>query len=400
MNHALPTTTTIRPGLIYGLCCLLAFVAKLYCAATTFGTNDTGLFQLFGQAVYEAGLQATYENSRHFNHTPLLASVLAGMFWLSQTFGWSFPFLLRLPGIVADLVSCVFIWRLANRLWPATVSRLWCCLFALSPVAFMVSGYHGNFDSVLAMFLCIAAYCCVTGQADRSAVCLAMAIHVKVAALVLSPVFFFFWLARGKGARFFAIVSALVLAVWLLPLLGYPRAFVGNVLGYGSYWGVWGINYWLRETGYGPFHLVSFYGLAAIQTRIMLLQKIIVVAGVTWIAWRRRKESDVLVTISYAWAIFFAFAPGVLLHYLAWPSGLLLIHSRRWFAAILGASSVFLFWCYTVINGGLPWDKGLFRVEVLERWIAWSNVPWIAFLAFGATALWHSRSATTGRATA
>ena len=279
-----------RPAVIYCVCCLLAFAAKLYCAATTFGTNDTGLFQKFGEAVYEAGLQATHENSRHFNHTPLLASVLAGMFWLSKTFGWSFPFILRLPGIVADLVSCVFIWRLANRLWPAAISRLWCCLFALSPVAFMVSGYHGNFDSVLAMFLCIAAYCCVTGHADRSAICLAMAIHVKVAALVLSPVFFFFWLARGKGARFFAIVAALVLAVWLIPLLEYPRAFVGNVLGYGSYWGVWGINYWLRETGYAPFHLVSFYGLAAIQTHIMLVQKIIVVAGITWLAWRRSRQ--------------------------------------------------------------------------------------------------------------
>ncbi len=95
---------------IFLCCCILAFVAKVYCAATTQGTNDTGLFELYGQAVAEEGIERTYAASQHFNHTPLLANVLAGMHWVSQEGGLPFPLLLRLPGIVADLVVCLMLW--------------------------------------------------------------------------------------------------------------------------------------------------------------------------------------------------------------------------------------------------------------------------------------------------
>lgn len=382
----------MRPSLIYYGFCFLALVAKIYCAATTFGTNDTGLFQLYGEAVYQLGLQQTYESSQHFNHTPLLASVLMGMSWLSQTYALPFPLILRLPGIFADVVSAIVIWKLSRKLWPEHVSWWWCCLFPLSPVAFMISGYHGNFDSVLAMFICLAAYYCVTDKVDLCAIMFGMAVHVKVAPLILTPVFFFFWTARGKGLRFFYVTSGIVMAVWLVPLLRYPYAFLTNVLGYGSYWGVWGLTYWLRETHYEPLHLISFYGLTPIQLRITMALKLVVIIGVLIVAWRRRRclREEILVTISYVWTVFFVFAPGVLLHYLVWPSGLMLIHARRWFLAISISSSIFIFWCYNVINGGMPWNKGLFRVEVIEEWIAWSNIPWLTFVAFGCASVWQA----------
>ena len=85
--------------LIFVAAVTLVTVLKIYCASTTYGTNDTGLFQLYGQAVYEAGLEETYRTSQHFNHTPVLAMVLVGLYWLSKTFAWSYPLILRLPGI-------------------------------------------------------------------------------------------------------------------------------------------------------------------------------------------------------------------------------------------------------------------------------------------------------------
>ena len=39
-------------------------------------------------------------------------------------------------------------------------------LFALSPVAFMVSGFHGNVDSVLAFLLLVAAWLAVVNARD------------------------------------------------------------------------------------------------------------------------------------------------------------------------------------------------------------------------------------------
>lgn len=373
-------TNTARHVIFY-CCCALALAAKLYCASTTYGTNDTGLFLLYGQAVAEAGLEQTYAAAQHFNHTPLLASILAGLYWLAQESTLSYPLLLRLPGIFADLITCVMLWRLVHTYLPGRVSTGWCCLFALSPLSFMVSGYHGNFDSVMAMFLFLAAYHCISSRVELSALFLALAIHVKVAPLILTPVFFFFWLARQQGLRFFWLTTMLVLAVWLVPLLQYPGLFLHNVLGYSSYWGTWGITYWLRETGYAPFHLVSFYGLEPIQRQIMLALKISVGITILFLAWRRGggRRADIFTTLSAAWAIFFVFAPGILLHYLVWPSCFFLLCSRGLYLVLLLTGSIFVGWCYTVINGRIPWDRGLFRVEVLEMWLPWSNLAWVGF---------------------
>ncbi|MDB6174988.1 MAG: rane protein [Chthoniobacteraceae bacterium] len=377
-------TGDVRARTCFLFCCGIALLAKLYCAATTFGTNDTGLFAIYAEALYDAGLETTYATSQHFNHTPLLSSALMVLHFTAKMFGLSFPLLLRLPGILADLVTSLMLWRLLERHLPKRLNPAWCSLFALNPLSLMVSGYHGNFDSLLAMFLFLAAYHCITGRVEISALFFALAINVKIAPIILSPVFFFFWMARWQGGRFFILTTSLVLATWLIPLLQYPRLFFHNVLGYGSYWGVWGLTYWLRTTGYPPFHLVSFYGLAPIQEQIMLGLKLFVGAGILLIARRQAKApaTEIFTTLSIAWALFFTFAPGVLLHYLVWPSCFILLCSPRWYLGILTSSSVFVFISYTVVNGRLPWNAGIFRVEVLETWLPWSILPWLTFAAF------------------
>jgi hypothetical protein len=59
-----------------------------------------------------------------------------------------------------------------------------------------------------------------------------------------------------------------------------------------------------------------------------------------------------------------------------------LFHVRRWYLILLTASSVFLFRCYTIINNGLPWDKGLFTAQIVDRWAGWSNIAWVAYAIF------------------
>ena len=378
----------------------LATILKIYCAATTWGTNDTALFQMYGQALYENGMQKTYEASQHYNHTPTLSILLMALYWLSSTFSWYYPLLLRLPGIAADVVTSLMLWRLASKHMAGRISPAWVCLFALNPVSFMVSGYHGNFDSLIAMFIFLAAYECFRDRVDLCAPFYALAVHVKIAPLILSPVFFFYWLHRGKGLRFFVITNSLLFAVWIVPLLEYPRLFIHNVFGYGSYWGIWGITYWLCKLPDPQMQFVSFYDLFPIQSEIMTALKIVVVAGIIIVAWQRRARpgrDSIFATLSYSWAIFFVFAPGILLHYLSWPSCTMMLHARRWWLGILATNSLFLLRCYTVINNGFPWDKGLFTAGLLHKWVAWSNIPWLAYIAFlGYFALKAAQEARSG----
>jgi Gpi18-like mannosyltransferase len=247
------------------------------------------LFQLYGQALYELGLEETYKNSQHFNHTPVLAMVLVCLYWLSNTFAWSYPLLLRLPGIAADVVTGFLVWRVITVDRLGRLSPKWAYLFALNPVSFMVSGYHGNFDSILAMFVFLATYYAFKDRADLCALFFALAVDVKIAALLLGPVFFFYWLGRKNGLRFLTLTVCLLTPVWIVPLIRYPVLVLHNVFGYGSYWGIWGITYWLRQTGYPAFHLVSFYDLNELQSHIMTLLKSIAAAGILLIAWRRSR---------------------------------------------------------------------------------------------------------------
>src|SRR6185295_10451006 len=144
---------------------LVAFVAKLAIAYTTIGTNDAVTFYAFARSLSEHGLKWTYErgvvwlpNGPIFNHPPLTGWFLQLIRFLSyqQVFesnGLSFSFLLRFPGIVADFVVVCVLLRLSLRDPKLRDRATAIVVLALSPVSLMVSGFHGNTDSVMVMFV-------------------------------------------------------------------------------------------------------------------------------------------------------------------------------------------------------------------------------------------------------
>jgi hypothetical protein len=81
------------------------------------------------------------------------------------------------------------------------------------------------------------------------------------------------------------------------------------------------------------------------------------------------------------WAVFFTFAPGFGVQYLAWVSPFLLYFSARWFAAFTAAASLGLFMFYNTISDGMPWLQGYRLEERFGIWAPWLLVPWAAFAA-------------------
>lgn len=364
---------------------LVALLAKLVCAALTLGTNDADAFYNFGRFIWEHGLLAQYHATPEFNHTPLTGGYCALIYGLGHGFG--FNFLLRLPGILADyaVVQALLRWRGTrdqSPSWPLV-------LLALSPVSLMVSGFHGNVDSSLVCLLVLAALECGAGRAAWCGLWFGLACNVKVIPLLVAPVFFFHWLARGHGDRFFLVASLTILTGWSYPLVTIPATFLQNVLGYSSNWGSWGITYWLSWTGAAVFTPTGFSGLTPTQLTMMSALKLLIVTTALVLAWRRRSlgPDEVFSTLTFVWAVFFVFAPGVGAQYLVWFAPFLMVHGARWFAAITVASSVFLFVFYDTICGGLPWYHGSSTRELLPQWAGWSNLPWLALVAFLAVSL-------------
>ncbi len=375
----------MNPRVLVLLTATAVLAVKLYCAATTSGTNDADAFYNFGRFIAEHGLLAQYRAAPEFNHTPLVGWFCGGIYGLGD--GFAFNWLLRLPGILADFfaVCALLRWREAEGRPPAWTL----VLFALSPVNFMISGFHGNVDSVLAWLLLLATLAAGRGRAAWCGLLFGLACQVKVIPLLLAPALFFFWLARGRGRAFFLTATVTILAGWSAPLIAIPDVFLRNVLGYSSNWGSWGITHALHATGWAVFAPVGFQGLTGVQVAIMSVLKWLIVGAAVWIGWRRRglPALELPGTLLLVWAVFFVFAPGVGAQYLVWFAPLLALQAPRWFAAVTAASSVFLFVFYTVICRGLPWNRGLSTAELLPHWVAWSSLPWLTLAAFLAWSL-------------
>ena len=378
-------------------CALIAFFLKIAIALNTFGTNDVASFYLYARSLHDHGLEWTYRNGvpwgsnlAVFNHPPLTAWYLELIGSLSanetlRAIGLAFPFWLRLPGIVGDLVTVLLLLRISklNRRFQLPVWAL--SLFALSPVSLMVSGFHGNTDSVMVMLFVAAIYLCLCDQAALCGILLAMSCQIKIVPLLFFPILFFFWLHRKTALRFTVSFSLLMLAIWFYPLCAFPTLFLRNVVAYGSYWGAWGITYWLKLTRFSQFDFTGFSNLplaAAIASSVL---KLVIVAASLTIGWRRRglDSSSVLFSVAYLWVIFFALTPGFCSYYLVWLAPFVLFLSPQFYVWLTATSSVFLFAFYNTLAGGLPWYIAVskfsdpIRFNVLAPWALW---PWITVL--------------------
>ena len=367
---------------------MLAAVAKLYCAWTTTGTMDVICFREFGHYISDHDVIAIYRWTPMFNHTPLVGTVASLIYDLtSSRLGW-FPFCFRLPGIVADFASVLALLWLRRRVGGPNWWALG--LFAASPVALMISGFHGNVDPILAFMLLLTALACVAGEPALCGLLLGLACQVKILPLMVSPIFFFFWWHRGQTRKFFPIATVTILLGWAWPLITIPKVFLHNVLDYNSIWGTWGLSALLRLSGAPGMGGVRMGPTGFWISEVL---KLVVVAGVFILAWRRRGGDplSIFTTLSLAFLVFFVFAPGFCVQYLIWFAPFLIVQSEIWYAVITAASSVALFVFYDVVSGGMPWDKGYDAVRTVPQWAPWLLLPWLALTAclIATRSQWH-----------
>jgi Gpi18-like mannosyltransferase len=152
-----------------------------------------------------------------------------------------------LPGIIADFLVVLVLLRITGT--DLCVPAWALALFALSPVSLMVSGFHGNTDSVMVLFFVCAVWMCLQTRPLLAGLFFALGCQIKILPLLFLPAFVFFWLSQGKIREFLIPAMTTMALLWLEPLLTFPTLFAKNVLAYGSYWGMWGITYCLSANG-------------------------------------------------------------------------------------------------------------------------------------------------------
>ena len=384
------------PDLCVIIAAVIALLLKVVIAFNTFGTNDAVEFYRFAAELKHDGLQQTYLQQPSFNHPPLVAHYITAIYDLdhrpfARENGITFPLLLRLPGIVADFLVVGALLALRKREPRLRIPTWALFLLAISPVSLMVSGYHGNTDPVMVLFLVLAA---CHGARQRPIWCgifFALSCQIKIVPVLCLPVFLFFWLQRRALLSFVLPLALTTLIFWSEPLFHYPLSFLRNVFGYGSFWGLWGVTYWLRQTGWSEFSRASFFDLSPAQNLVVNGLKLAIVAAVIFLAWRRRKMTSgpaLFASLAYTWMIFFILSPGIGAQYLVWAAPFLLVWSPPFYALFTAGSSLFLFVFYNTISRGLPWYGGMSNGNFKTDWTPWTIWPW-AILIVAAALLWQ-----------
>jgi len=378
----------MKPRVLVLLLAAAALCAKLYCAATTFGSSDVVFFYQFAGTIHEKGLLAMYRETPFFNHTPLVGWFSDAAYVFAGGEKPFFVFYLRLPAIFADFFAVIALLWLREKTGQPPWWAL--CIFAASPVSFMISGYHGNVDSVMALGVLLAGIACAVNRPALCGLCLGLACNIKIIPLILAPAFFFLWWQRRQALRFSIPTVLTVLVGWSYPLCTIPAIFLKNVLGYGSIWGVWGITYGLRLTDLPALRNIAFLETTPTQAAIMSGLKLVIVISALVLAWRGRKAEGLAIfqTLALIWGVFFVFAPGFGAQYLAWLMPCFLMANARWYAWLAATSSVALFVFYNVISLGMPWRFG-FRVHsTAAQWTPSLVMPWLVLAAF---LVWQAR---------
>ncbi len=370
--HVAPTTLVLALVLVV---CLL----KLAWSASSLGTSDAVRFYKFGQQLAAHPLREVYADDPRYNHTPAVSAYLALIARATGEDVAAFVFWLRLPGILADVAVMIELLLLRRVLGLGTG---WLVLAALSPVNFIISGFHGNFDSVLAAGIFLAFTAALRGRPILSGCWLGLACQVKVVPLLFAPALAFFWLQRGGFAGFSVAFGSGLLAL-LGPglLFGGPK-FLTNVLAYGSLWGTWGVPQVLRVSGWAPAReVIAFHFNAAQQAVATTLKALIVVAALV-LAWLRHRADarGLLETGALTWLVFFTLTPGFGHQYFVWWLPLILAVAPRWAAVLLAGSSAALVSAFAAWSTeSFPW-----RTVVPERgengtMLALSIVAWALF---------------------
>ena len=89
----------------------------------------------------------------------------------------------------------------------------------------MVSGFHGNTDPIMVLFLVLAAFAAVRHRPVRCGIFLALSCQIKIIPVLLVPVFLFFWNHRRQLRSFILPLALTTVMLWSEPLASLPACF-------------------------------------------------------------------------------------------------------------------------------------------------------------------------------
>lgn len=332
-----------------------------------------------------------YLAPRLYPYPPVWVWVEVGAEWLARHAGVPFALAVKAPVVLADAVLAGLLAHWLREKGPGT---RWA--YALHPVALLVVGFHGQFDSVALLALVGALRWLEGGCPDRSALALAAAIAVKPFPVLVLPFALLFVHGRGLRIRY-AVLATAPVALLLVPFaVADPGALVRELFGYGGVpdFGWIGAARAIRATVTGHLARAGAEQWAPLVT----LSKGLFVgaAAALWAAvatgrLRWRLETSAL-GVLLAFQVFYG---ALSAQYLLWPAPLALLLWERMALVHAAVATVALAGFYLFLAPGVlvPAETALSPTVAQRAWMMGTAALWMVTAGWLADLVRRGRSA-------
>jgi hypothetical protein len=354
-----------HPGVWLVATVSIGILARAFLVGFTEGTYDVAIWKLHAQGVLDNGLIGQYRGSDMLNHPPLACWMVVGLLLLSQKFGIAFPIILRAPLAIVDLGTAFllgYVLRNTRYRWAAVG------LYAIHPLAIILSAYHGNTDCLIAFLLLVSAAFISEEKPVLAAVALGVSLWIKLPGLMVAPALalsFRNWRNRFLFAAVTAITGVITFAPVLLKDFGilYARVFnyPGSILQTKAGVQVWGLQNFL-----GVFQLLPFdWQSSCVSAAFWFFQynRIAVLIPLLVFAWLRRGDPHatyVGATITGSYTLVYALSNNWSFQYFAWSIPFWFMAGPVYFvlASLLGGAFIYALYAFDCGNLFLTgaWD--------------------------------------------
>ena len=194
---------------------LLVVGLLLRIAASTLMEGYSGDINLFKNWASTAanGLSQFYSNARSADYPPLYIYVLAliGKIASLPACNSYYVLLLKLPAIIADIITSYFIYRLGKKHFTGVVSLFLGAFYIFNPAIFIDSTFWGQVDSIFTLLIIFALFLLSEKKIVFSSVIFTAAILMKPQGIIFFPVLFFELVHERRMKNFiYAAVSAMI----------------------------------------------------------------------------------------------------------------------------------------------------------------------------------------------
>lgn len=270
-----------------------------------------------------------YSATNVYPYPPIWMWIEAGGVWLARFSELPFQVIIKTPLILSDAAISVLLYKIgASR--GKRLAILLGLLYAFNPVSILITGFHGQFDTLAIMATLLSVHFLNKRKERASAVALSLAIGLKAFPILVLPFFLIHIKGSIRNRITFASLATVPVGIILAPfLLSDFQAVKGQLFDYAGMtdygWAAlvraW---YWLENSRfYIPVPGLDDM-LAQSKTIYLVLYGFLVV-----FSFLKKTKPPIVTLIAISFCLFYFVYGGIASQYLIWAVPFLLLTDIR-----------------------------------------------------------------------